>query len=224
MIQRKGTRDHQPCNSRRSRCRKVRHQKKTLKQLQIYKKQDPGKCENLKTSDETAGEYLARARTLVKSKIKNIAIWHIEFNEADAYHVCNGLLTTRLKSRILRWVSQFKTYKEFFNHIKDEWEWIYFMEKDFTGKSRGWRSLRLEQDRPRGPYRSRTVVGSKQSIPQVWEIPKSVGILGTVTQVSRDIGHWDPDHRGSELHSGEAEEAWDHTPQGTKLQGTKTLQ
>ena len=62
----------------------VRHQKKTLKQLRIYKKQDPGKCENLKTSDETAGEYLARARTLVKSKIKNIAIWHIEFNEADA--------------------------------------------------------------------------------------------------------------------------------------------
>ena len=28
------------------------------------------------SSDELVGEYLARARTLVKSKIKNIAMWH----------------------------------------------------------------------------------------------------------------------------------------------------
>ena len=78
-----------------------------------------------------------RARTLVKSKIKNIAMWHSEFDEADAYHVCNRLSKTGLKSRILRQVSQFKTYKEFFNHIKDEWEQSYFMKEDFTGKSRG---------------------------------------------------------------------------------------
>ena len=41
--------------------------------------------------DETVGEYLARARTLVKSKIKNIAMWHSEFDEADAYHMCNSI-------------------------------------------------------------------------------------------------------------------------------------
>ena len=74
------------------------------------------------TSEETVGEYLARARTLVKSKIKNIAMWHSEFDKTDAYHVCNGLLKTELKSRMLRRVSQFKTYKEFFNNTEDEWE------------------------------------------------------------------------------------------------------
>ena len=54
----------------------VGHQKKTQKQLWIHKKQDLGKCEDIKTSDETVGEYLVRVRTLVKSKIKNIAMWH----------------------------------------------------------------------------------------------------------------------------------------------------
>ena len=72
------------------------------------------------TSEETVGEYLTRARTLVKLKIKNIAMWHSEFDEADAYHICNRLLKTGLKSRMLRRVSQFKTYKEFFNTIEDE--------------------------------------------------------------------------------------------------------
>ena len=72
------------------------------------------------TSEETVGEYLTRARTLVKSKMKNIAMWHSEFDKVDAYHICNKLLKTGLKSRMLRRVSQFKTYKEFFNNIKDE--------------------------------------------------------------------------------------------------------
>ena len=40
MIQRKGTQDHQPCNSGRSGCGMVGHQKKTHKQLQIHKKLD----------------------------------------------------------------------------------------------------------------------------------------------------------------------------------------
>ena len=86
------------------------------------------------TSKETVGEYLARARTLVISKIKNNAMWNSTFNEADTYHVCNGLLTTGLKSWMLRRVSQFKTYKDFFNNIEDEWEQSYFMEDDFAGK------------------------------------------------------------------------------------------
>ena len=63
------------------------------------------------TSKETVGEYLARARTLIKSKIKNIAMWNSMFNKADAYHICSRLLKTGLKTRMLRRVSQFKTYK-----------------------------------------------------------------------------------------------------------------
>ena len=31
-------------------------------------------------------------------------------------------------------MSQFKTYKELFNNIEDEWEQSYFMEDDFAGK------------------------------------------------------------------------------------------
>ena len=68
-------------------------------------------------SEETVGEYLARAKTLVKSKLKDTTSWHQDINEADAYHICNGLIRTGLKSRMLRRVSQFKTYKDLFNNI-----------------------------------------------------------------------------------------------------------
>ena len=34
------------------------------------------------TSEETVGEYLIRARTLMKSKIKNIAMWNSMFDKA----------------------------------------------------------------------------------------------------------------------------------------------
>ena len=85
-------------------------------------------------SEETVGEYLARTKTLVKSKIKDTALWHSDIDEADAYHICNGLLKTGLKSRILQRVSKFKTYKDLFNNIEDEWERSYFMEDDFAGK------------------------------------------------------------------------------------------
>ena len=78
--------------------------------------------------DETVGEYLMRARTL----IKNSSMWHTEFEEEDSYHVCNGLLKTGPKSRILRRVSQIQSYKNFFDHIKDEWEQSYFMEDNFA--------------------------------------------------------------------------------------------
>ena len=44
------------------------------------------------TSEETVGEYLARAKTLVKSKIKDAALWHSNIDKADAYHICNRLL------------------------------------------------------------------------------------------------------------------------------------
>ena len=45
-----------------------------------------------------------------------------DIDEVDAYHICNGLIKTGLKSRILRRVSQFKTYKDLFNNIEEEWE------------------------------------------------------------------------------------------------------
>ena len=35
-------------------------------------------------SKETVGEYLARAKTLVKSKIKDATSWNSDIDEADA--------------------------------------------------------------------------------------------------------------------------------------------
>ena len=84
--------------------------------------------------ESTVGEYLAKAKTLVKSKLKDATSWHQDIDKADAYHVCNSLIRTGLKSRMPRRVSQFKTYKELFNNIEDEWEQSYFMEDNFTGK------------------------------------------------------------------------------------------
>ena len=35
---------------------------------------------------------------------------------------------------MLRRLSQFKSYKDLFNNIEEEWDWSYFMEDDFTSK------------------------------------------------------------------------------------------
>ena len=85
-------------------------------------------------SDEIVGEYLARAKTLVKSKLKETTAWHHNIDEADAYHVCNGIIKTGLKSRMLRRLSQFKSYKDLFNNKEEEWDRSYFMEDDFASK------------------------------------------------------------------------------------------
>ena len=85
-------------------------------------------------SEETVGKYLARAKTLVKSRLKDVTSWQQDIDEADAYHICNGLIKTGLKSRMLRRVSQFKTYKDLFNNIEEESEQSNFMEDDFAGK------------------------------------------------------------------------------------------
>ena len=58
-------------------------------------------------SEETVGEYLTRAKTLVKSKLKDATAWHHDIDKADAYHICNGIIKTGLKSRMLRRLSQF---------------------------------------------------------------------------------------------------------------------
>ena len=85
-------------------------------------------------SEETVGEYLVRAKTLEKSKLKDATAWHHDIDEANAYHTCNRIIKTGLKSRMLRRISQFKTYKDLFNNIEDKWDWSYFMEDDFAGK------------------------------------------------------------------------------------------
>ena len=85
-------------------------------------------------NEETVGEYLARAKTLIKSKMKEATAWHHNIDEADAYHVCNRIIRTGLKYRMLRRLSQFKSYKDLFNNIEEEWEWNYFMEDDFASK------------------------------------------------------------------------------------------
>ena len=84
-------------------------------------------------SEETVGKYLTRA------KIKDATSWNSDIDEADTYHIflyvaLLQLLKAKLKSRMLRRVSQFKTYKELFNNIEDKWEQSYFMEDNFTGK------------------------------------------------------------------------------------------
>ena len=82
----------------------------------------------------TVGEYLARAKILMKSKLKDATAWHHDIDKADTYHICNGIIRTGLKSRMLRRLSQFKLYKDLCNNIEEEWDWNYFMEDDFTSK------------------------------------------------------------------------------------------
>ena len=72
-------------------------------------------------SEETVGEYLTRAKTLVKSKLKDVTAWHHDIDEGDTYHICNGIIKAGLKSRMLRRLSQFKSYKDLFNNI-EEWD------------------------------------------------------------------------------------------------------
>ena len=85
-------------------------------------------------SEETLGKYLARAKILVKSKLKDATAWYYDIDEADAYHVCNGIIRTGLTSRMLRRLSQFKLYKDLFNNIEEEWDQSYLMEDDFKSK------------------------------------------------------------------------------------------
>ena len=51
--------------------------------------------------EETLGEYLAQARTLIKTKLKHPSQWHTEYNDTDAFHMCNRLNKPRLKYHML---------------------------------------------------------------------------------------------------------------------------
>ena len=49
---------------------------------------------------ETLGEYLARARTLFKAKLKLDTQWNEEYNPSDMWYIVNGLTLTNLKNHI----------------------------------------------------------------------------------------------------------------------------
>ena len=133
-------------------------------------------------SEEIVCEYLVRAKTLVKSKLKDTTAWHHDIHEADAYHICNGIIKTGLKSRMLRRISQFKIYKDLFNNIQEEWDQSYFMEDDFASK----------EDTP-------TTATEVDKI-NTWnetttDNPKEAKILVKVNEVYHKYGRY-PSHRG----------------------------
>ena len=107
-------------------------------------------------SEETVGKYLARAKTLVKSKLKDATAWHHDIDKAD---ICNGIIKTGLKSRMLRRLSQFKSYKDLFNNIEEEWDRSYFMEDEFASK----------EDTPTTQLQKSTK--STPGMKQVWTTP-----------------------------------------------------
>ena len=146
-------------------------------------------------SEETVGEYLARAKTLVKSELKDATAWHHDIDEADAYHVCNRIIKTGLKSRMLRRLSQFKSYKDPFYNIEEEWDRSYFMENDFASKEDNpntatevdkintWSETTTDRSR-----RSRNASRSKQSISQIRQVPISLWVLEYRTKVTKHQG------------------------------------
>ena len=74
--------------------------------------------------NETLGEYLARARTLFKAKLKLDTQWDEEYDPSDMWYVVNGLTLTHLKNCISKKLNTYKSYKQCFDHIEEEWEKI----------------------------------------------------------------------------------------------------
>ena len=59
--------------------------------------------------EEMVGEYLACARTVIKAKLKDQLQWHSEYNNTDAFHMCNRISKPRLKSHMLSRVHKYRT-------------------------------------------------------------------------------------------------------------------
>ena len=70
---------------------------------------------------ETVGEYLARARTLFKAKLKFASQWNTEYDESDMWYVIHGLRLTNLKNFMLKKLCKYKSYKQCFNAIEEAW-------------------------------------------------------------------------------------------------------
>ena len=150
------------------------------------------------TNEETVGEYLARARTLIKTKLKNLAQWSTEYNDMEAFHVCNGLIKAKLKSRMLPWVSKYNSYKDCFNNIENEWNCGYFIEDNFA-----------EQSKP----------ATEVNKIQEWEEaivndPHEVELLAEVNEVYQCYGRQPP----------QSNQYGYYSAQGTKFQGSKLQQ
>ena len=85
--------------------------------------------------NETLGEYLARARTLFKAKLKLDMQWDEEYDPPDMWYVVNGLTLTHLKNRISKKLNTYKSYKQCFDHIEEEWEKTHYLDGEYTNQT-----------------------------------------------------------------------------------------
>ena len=51
------------------------------------------------------------------------------------WYVVNGLTLTNLKNHISKKLSSYKTYKQCFNHIKEEWEKTHYLDGEYTSQA-----------------------------------------------------------------------------------------
>ena len=84
---------------------------------------------------ETLGEYLARARTLFKAKQKVGTEWDEEYDPSDMWYVVNGLTLTNLKNRISKKLNTYKSYKQCFDHIEEEWKKTHYLDGEYTNQT-----------------------------------------------------------------------------------------
>ena len=84
---------------------------------------------------ETLGEYLARARTLFKAKLKLDTQWDEEYNPSDMWYIVNRLTLTNLKNHISKKLSTYKSYKQCFDHIEEEWEKTHYLDGEYTNQA-----------------------------------------------------------------------------------------
>ena len=92
------------------------------------------------------------------------------------------IIKTGLKSRMLRRLSQFKTYKDLFNNIEEEWDQSYFMEDDFASKEDA-------------PTTATDIDKINTWIKTAMDDPIEVETLAEVNEVYHKYGRY-PTHRG----------------------------
>ena len=85
--------------------------------------------------NETVGEYLARARTLFKTKLRSVTQWSTEYDPSDMYKVVDGLKSTGLRRHILKRIEDYKSYKQCFDHIESQWEKTHYLDNNHIEQS-----------------------------------------------------------------------------------------
>ena len=83
---------------------------------------------------ETLGEYLARARTLFKAKLKLDTQWNEEYDPSDMWYIVNRLTFTNIY-HISKKLSTYKSYKQCFDHIEEEWEKTHYLDGEYTNQA-----------------------------------------------------------------------------------------